>query len=108
VHLTQGLHRSAQLCLAAISTVFGDRRRTWAETRSRVARLAGALQSLGATRGERIGIIALNSDRYLEAYFAITWAGCVTSPSNIRWSAPEHAEMLADCEPSLVFAEKRF
>jgi long-subunit acyl-CoA synthetase (AMP-forming) len=37
-----------------------------AESADRVARLTGALSGLGVHRGDRVGILALNSDRYYE------------------------------------------
>lgn len=43
-----------------------------------LAQLAGALRTLGLSEGGRVGVIlAVNSDRYLELYYAIPWAGAV-------------------------------
>lgn len=71
MYVTQGLRRAAQVKPEGAATVFGDRRRTWRETEGRVARLAGGLERLGLSKGDRAAILALNSDRYLEFLFAV-------------------------------------
>ena len=37
-------------------------------------------------RGDRVAILSLNSDRYLEYLFAVPWADAVLNPINTRWS----------------------
>ena len=71
MNVTQGLRRVLQTNPAGIATVDGDRRRTWREIGERVARLAGGLQQLGVKRGDRVAVLMLNSDRYLELYLGI-------------------------------------
>jgi acyl-CoA synthetase (AMP-forming)/AMP-acid ligase II len=68
------IERCAQTNGNSIATVDGARRHTWLETRERIARLAAGLKSLGCEGGDRVAILALNSDRYFEALFAIPWA----------------------------------
>ena len=75
MYLTQGLQRSLQRHPDATATIFGDRVRTFAELGDRVARLAGALRRLGVQDGERVAVLALNSDRYAEALLAVPWCG---------------------------------
>ncbi|MEJ8856589.1 long-chain fatty acid--CoA ligase [Variovorax robiniae] len=108
ITLTQGLRRAAQYFPERTSTVFGQRRRTWAETFDRVTRLAAGLATLGVKPGERIAILGSNSDRYLEATYAILWAGCVAVPGNTRWAPAEHAYALKDSEPSLLILDQDF
>jgi long-chain acyl-CoA synthetase len=45
-------------------TIFGERRRTFREAADRVARLAAALRRVGVRPGDRVAMLALNSDRY--------------------------------------------
>lgn len=73
MYLTQGLHRVLQQRPHALATVFRDRRHTYAQLADRVARLAGALQQLGMQTGDRVGLLGLNSDRFLEYYLATWW-----------------------------------
>mgnify|MGYP003575277176 CR=1 FL=1 len=108
MQLTQSLRRAAQLFPGRTSTVFGKRRRTWAETADRVARMAGGIAALGVQPGERVMILASNSDRYLESVYALFWAGCVVVPGNTRWAASEHAYAWNDCQPSLLLVDQDF
>ena len=48
----------------------GMRRRTYHEIGSRVARLAGALRSLGVTGDQRVATLMWNNAEHLEAYLA--------------------------------------
>ena len=89
MYLTQGLHLVLQQRPHALATVFRDRRHTYAQLADRVARLAGALQQLGMHTGDRVGLLGLNSDRFLEYYLATWWGGGVVNPVNIRWSVAE-------------------
>jgi long-chain acyl-CoA synthetase len=95
--LTQGLRRARQTRAKGPSTVFGTRRRTWDHTADRVARVAGALAALGVQRGDRVAILALNSDRYFELMYALPWIGAVMVPINTRLAAPEIEYILQDC-----------
>ncbi|MFK4087733.1 long-chain fatty acid--CoA ligase [Kribbella sp. NPDC020789] len=108
MYLTQGLHRAVQQQPDAVMTICADRRRTFREVAERVARLAGALQGLGVGPGDRVGILALNSDRYGEYLLAVPWAGAVLNPVNIRWSRAEIAYSLADCDTRVLFVDDAF
>ena len=71
MHITQVLRRAVQIA--------GDKEATAMEggaipiVTGYVARLAGVLRACIAT-GDR-QVLALNSDRYLEYYFAVWWLG---------------------------------
>ena len=53
------------------ATIFRERRWTWREVAERIGRLAGGLAKLGVAKGDRVAILAMNSDRYWEAMYAI-------------------------------------
>ncbi|HEY4343334.1 MAG TPA: long-chain-fatty-acid--CoA ligase [Parvibaculum sp.] len=108
MYLTQGLHRSSQVNPDGIATIFGSRRRSWAEVKDRVARLASALLALGLERGDRVAVIAMNSDYYLETYYAVAWAGGVIVPGNVRWAAPEHIHAMQDSGACFLLVDKTF
>src|SRR5271155_418081 len=105
---TFGLHRAVLFDRKGVATLFEDRTRTWAEVADRVARLTSALESLGVGKGDRVAILMLNQDRYLELYLAIAWAGAVVAPLNIRWTATENQDCLTDCRPKLLFVDAAF
>lgn len=83
-------------------TAFGARRSTTAQTLARAARVAGGLRALGVTEGDRVAVLAANSDRYVELYLAVPWAGGVIVPLNSRWTAEENRLAIEDCEPAVI------
>ena len=108
MYLTQGLQRAARATGDDTMAVGGGRIHTFSEVADRVARLAGAFQSLGAREGDRIAILSLNSDRYSEYLLATPWAGAVVNPINIRWSAAEIAYSLADSDTRMLLIDDTF
>jgi len=108
MYLTHGLHRSRQQRPDEAATVFGDRRQTWRTLVDRVARLAGGLVSLGIVPGDRVAIIALNRDRYIEAFYATAWAGGVIVPGNTRWAFAEHVYALTDAGARFLLVDAGF
>src|SRR3546814_15236809 len=104
--LTQPLHRASRLHPQRVATCCADRTRSYAELSDRVARLAAALLELGLQPGERVGVLAQNSDRYIEAMFAVWWAGGAINPVNTRWSAREIAFSLANCDTRLLLVDE--
>ncbi|MBB3178326.1 long-chain fatty acid--CoA ligase [Variovorax sp. Sphag1AA] len=108
MHLTLSLQRSLQQTPDRLATIFHDRRRTFREMADRVARLAGALRSLGMQPGDRVGMLALNSDRYLEYVMAVWWNAGVINPVNIRWSVPEIVYSLDDCDTRILIVDDAF
>ena len=108
MNITHGLRRTLQINPTGLATVFGDRRRSWREIGERVPRLAAGIRSLGANPGDRVAILSLNSDRYLELYLAAAWAGAVIVPLNIRWSPLENEDAMRDCRAQVLFVDKTF
>ncbi|EIF35706.1 acyl-CoA synthetase (AMP-forming)/AMP-acid ligase II [Burkholderia sp. Ch1-1] len=108
MYLTQGLHRSLQQNPDRVAISFKERRRTFREFADRVARLAAALRGIGMTADDRVGMLALNSDRYLEYVMGVWWGGGVLNPVNIRWSAAEIAYSLNDCDTRILIVDDRF
>jgi long-chain acyl-CoA synthetase len=108
MNITHGLRRALQLNACAIATIFENRRRTWREISDRVSRLAAALRMHGLRRGDRIAVMMLNQDRYIECYLAASWAGAAIVPLNIRWSVEENADALSDCGAKLLVVDSAF
>lgn len=108
MQFTQGLHRAVQQQPDAVATVCNGRIHSFGELHGRVARLAAGLKALGIRRGDRICVLALNSDRYLEAYLAIAWIGAVVNPANFRWSTAEIVYSMKDSESVALFVDDAF
>ena len=105
MQLTHALHRAAQLYPTRTATVFRERRRSYRESAERIARLAGCLHKLGVAKGERVSVLAVNSDHYQEIMLACWWLGAVLNPVNTRWSAAEIAYSLDDCGAALLLVD---
>jgi len=101
----QPFGRALSTAAGSVAVVCQDRRRSYAELGSRCRRLAGAMRELGLVPQDRVGVIALNSDRYLELYLGLPAAGFVLVPVNSRLAAAEMRAILADAGASVVFAD---
>jgi len=108
MYLTQGLHRAVVQHPEMPATILADRTRTWRESVDRVARLASGLRGLGVVPGDRVAILALNSDVYHEVMCAIPWADGVAVPVNTRWSSAEIGFSLADSGTSVLIVDDTF
>ena len=108
MNVTHGLRRALQINPNGLAIVFGDRKKSWREVGDRVARLAAGIRALGAQAGDRVAILSLNSDRYLELYLAAGWSGTVIVPLNIRWSPLENEDAMRDCRAGILFVDKAF
>jgi fatty-acyl-CoA synthase len=108
------------------TTVFGDsevvtaveggtrRRRSYAETGERAARLANALRELGISGDDRVATFMWNNAEHLEAYLAVPAMGAVLHTLNIRLFPEQvtyvanHADdkvVIADCSLVSVLAK---
>jgi acyl-CoA synthetase (AMP-forming)/AMP-acid ligase II len=108
MYISQTLRRAVQLNGQGTATVFASRRQTWREFEDRIACLANGLLGLGVNAGDRVAILALNSDRYLEYFYAVPWAGAAVNPVNIRLAPPEVAYTLNDSGSTVLFVDDTF
>lgn len=108
MYLTQAMKRVMQLEGRNTATICNGRVHSWNECGERVARLAGALRKMGVGNGERVAVLALNSDRYYEYFYAVPWAGGVFVPINIRLAPPEVAFWLNDSGTEILFIDDNF
>jgi acyl-CoA synthetase (AMP-forming)/AMP-acid ligase II len=89
--------------------VFADgRERTFAETNSRVNRLASCLRAHGIGKGDRVAILATDSGSYAEVLFACMKLGATYVPLNYRLRGDEVATLLRRARPAAVFAGTRY
>lgn len=67
--------------------VYRDLRRlTYGELRDRIGRLASALAKIRVRPGDTVGVLDWDSNRFLEAFFAIPMMGAVLQTVNVRLS----------------------
>ena len=70
--------------------VYLNERYTYAQGYQHSCEFGAALvQRYGLAKGDRVAILALNSDRYYEFYFGVAWSGGVFVPVNTRLAPAE-------------------
>lgn len=80
--------------------------RTYGETASRVARLAGALRAFGLAPGERVAVAAKNCADYVEVMFAIWQAGLAAVPANAKLHGSELGYILEQSGARVCFVSE--
>jgi fatty-acyl-CoA synthase len=85
--------------------VWGTHSRTYAQLRRRALRLARSLRDAELRPGDRVAAHFLNRGETFELYFACAYAGLTLVPVNFRLVAREIEQILADCEPRLLFTQ---
>lgn len=88
--------------------IFEDRRFTFAEQASRMARLANALLAKGLRKQDRVAVLARNCSEYIECFGAGELAGFVTINLNSRLAQAELAAICQDCQPSALIYSAEF
>lgn len=105
MQITQTLRRAVQINKDGTAIIFGKRRLTYQHLQNRVAKVAGALQKLGLNTNDRVAVLALNSDRYVELLYGIPWAGGIIVPLNFRLSPSELIYMLNDSGSTVLLVD---
>ena len=72
-----------------VEVVSGGHRYTYAQEYERVLRLANSLQKLGIAQGTVVGVMDVNSHRYLELKYALSMLGAVIHTINFRLPAED-------------------
>ena len=100
------LLRAAQIAGDQTAIISEDRRFSHHELRSRCCRLAAVLKTIGAEPGDRIAILAANTNHYLESYIAIPAAGFVIVPLNTRHAEPELRYAIEDAGAKILLTDR--
>ncbi|MBI2710469.1 MAG: long-chain fatty acid--CoA ligase [Actinobacteria bacterium] len=79
----------------AVALISRNRRTTYGELRSQIARMRGGLVGLGIEPGDRVGIICANNWYFVLSYLGILGAGAVAVPLNPLSPARELERELA-------------
>lgn len=87
-----------------VALVFEGLNLTYKELDERANRLAHALTELGLKKGGRLTILAENTYKYMEVYFAAAKLGASVTPLNFRLSDKEIDYIVNDCEATIYFA----
>lgn len=80
-------------------------RLTYKDVAQRTRMLAHSLKKSGVCKGEKVGTIAWNHHRHLEAYFAIPGIGAVLHTINIRLSPQHIAYIINHAEDKVLLVD---
>lgn len=88
--------------------VFEGKRYSFGDLNERSNRLANALLKLGVKKGDRVAILQVNCNEYVEAYYATAKLGAIFVPLNFRAKQHELTHMLKHSESQVVLFGKRY
>jgi len=88
--------------------VYGNTRYTWSQLIERVNGLASGLDGLGVKKGSKVAVVDVDTNRYLEAYFAVPMLGAVLHTVNIRLPPEQIAYTIAHAEDDVVLIRDDF
>lgn len=108
MQITQSLRRAARMHPDRVGVQCDGRSLTWGEMFRRVPLIAGALRSAGVKDGDRVAVLAMNNDRYVELLYAVPWAGGVMVPLNIRWALAENIYAIRDVGATVLIVDSNF
>lgn len=96
------------ICPDRAAITFEGKKYTFAELSKRVNRLTDALSRLGVKKGDRVAILQVNCNQYIEGYFATAKLGGIYVPLNFRAKQDELTYMLSSAEASILFVGERY
>ena len=108
MNTTDFLSIANAICPDRAMMVFDGKRWPYAQVNERINRLADALIKLGIKKGDRIGMLQVNSNQYIEAYFAAAKLGAIFVPLNFRAKADELRYMITHAEAKILFVGNRY
>src|SRR5262244_793329 len=89
--------------------VYRDLRRLkYSDLRDRIGRLANFLKMLGVRPGDTVGVMDWDSNRFLEAFFAIPMMGAVLQTVNVRLSPEQIAYTINHAGASTLLVNDEF
>jgi acyl-CoA synthetase (AMP-forming)/AMP-acid ligase II len=99
---------TSAICPDRPAVIFEGKKYSFSELSERANRLANALLSLGIEKGERVAILQVNCNQYVEAYYAVAKIGAIFVPLNFRAKRDELVHMLNHSESSILFVGQRY
>jgi acyl-CoA synthetase (AMP-forming)/AMP-acid ligase II len=88
--------------------IFEDKRLTYSDLNSRANRLGNALAAWGVGRGDRVGIMQVNTSEVIETYFACAKIGAIFVPLSFRGRAEEIRHMVNASQCKVVLVGARY
>jgi len=91
-----------------VAVTSGGRRLSYRQLLERARKLGAALYGLGARRGDRIAMLAMNTGEWFDYYVACYVSGFCAATVNFRFAAPEVEWVLKDGAPKVVIFEEQY
>ncbi|MGX5803443.1 fatty acid--CoA ligase [Bradyrhizobium sp. Arg314] len=89
--------------------VYRDLQRfTYRQLWDRIGRLASSLARLGVRPGDTVGVLDWDSNRFLEAFFAVPMMGAVLQTVNVRLSPEQITYTINHAGPSVLLVNDEF
>jgi acyl-CoA synthetase (AMP-forming)/AMP-acid ligase II len=108
MNTTDFLSIATDICPERDCVVFEGKRLTYTKINDRVNQVAYVLDGLGLKKGDRIGMLSVNCNQYVEAYFASAKLGGIFVPLNYRSKAEELKYMINRAEIKILFVGSRY
>ena len=107
MYLSHSLCRAAAQNADKTATIYQDRTVSYGELAERAAKLADSLQKKYHIQvGDRLAVLAHNSDLYMEFLLACWWLGAVAVPLNTRWSAHEIEYAITHTDARMLWVDE--
>ena len=104
--ISDPLQRAQSMHGEKIAFICEGRTKTFEEFVRNCRKVEPLLEGLGTELGDRVGLLAANSDLYAELYCGVPAAGRVVVPLNSRWAEPELAYALEDSGAKLLITDQ--
>jgi fatty-acyl-CoA synthase len=102
------LERAACVFPNHIAIVHGAMRQTYQEFYTRSRRLASALATLGAGRGDTVSVMLANTPAMLDCHYGVPMCGAVLNTFNTRLDPTTIAFMLDHAQTKILIVDREF
>lgn len=106
--LSRLIERNAAFAPQKPALIFEGAATSYGALHRRIEACAGAMASLGVTKGDRVAVLSLNRPDYLVLLYACARLGAIFVPLNWRLAVPEQLFILTDAEVKLLVLEEAF
>ena len=108
MNTTEFLSITSAICPDRTAIVFEGKRLTFNALSERANQLANALDSLGLKKGDRVAILQVNCNQYVETYYGVAKIGAIFVPLNFRAKKDELIHMINHAEASVLLIGERY
>ena len=108
MNTTDFLSIANAICPDRDMMAFEGKRWSFSQANDRINRLANALAGMGVQKEERVGMLQVNCNQFIEAYFAVAKLGAIFVPLNFRAKSEELTHMVSSVGAKVLFVGDRY